>query len=193
MALFDLDGTITRADTMLEYLAYAHGRAKLAWWLALVFPAWVLAKLGLAHHDTPKRMLVRLAFAGQQVAEQEKTAHLFTLDKMPGLLREAALERIWEHKRHGATVVIVTASCSLWVEPWCRQHGLELLATELETGDGRYTGRLRTPNCRGKEKVARIRAHLGDLSGLDIHAYGDTPGDKPMLALAREPHYKPFR
>jgi phosphoserine phosphatase len=26
-----------------------------------------------------------------------------------------------------------------------------------------------------------------------VHAYGDSAGDREMLALADEPHYRPFR
>lgn len=193
VALFDLDGTITHADTMLEFLAYAHGRPRLYGWLAMIFPVWALARLRVLHSDAPKRVLIRMAFAGREVAEQEKVAHLFTQEKMPGLLRTAALERIWEYKREGVEVIIVTASCVLWVAPWCAMHKLELLATGLETKEGRYTGRLGTPNCRGVEKVRRIREHLGDLTGLTLHAYGDTSGDRPMLDMAQKQHYKPFR
>lgn len=193
VALFDLDGTITHADTMLEYLAYVHGRGKLWAWLALVLPSWVLAKLHVLDADTPKRLLIRMAFAGRAVEPLEKAAYLWTQEKMPGLLRLGALERIWEYKRQEAEVLVVTASCSLWVAPWCEQHRLGLLATELEIKDGKYTGRLRTPNCRGEEKVKRIFQHFGDLKGLTLHAYGDTLGDKPMLKLAQEQHYKPFR
>lgn len=193
VALFDLDGTITKADTMLRYLAFVHGRGKLYLWLALVLPIWVLAKLGLLHSDAPKHALIRLAFTGRSAMELEKQAHLFTREAMPGMLRTAALERIWEYKRQGVEVIVVTASCSLWVAPWCEAQKLGLLATELEMRDGLFTGRLATPNCRGEEKVRRIRGLLGDLSALTLHAYGDTFGDKPMLNLAQEQHYKPFR
>jgi phosphatidylglycerophosphatase C len=56
--------------------------------------------------------------------------------------------------------------------------------------DGRVTGRFLTKNCSGKEKVRRI-AERYDLESFDhIYAYGDTPGDKAMLDLADEKHYR---
>jgi phosphoserine phosphatase len=45
--------------------------------------------------------------------------------------------------------------------------------------------------------VARLTAHLatvnGSLDGHCLHAYGDSGGDREMLAIAHHPHYRPFR
>lgn len=193
VALFDLDGTITKADTMLEFLAFHFGRGRLWCWLALVLPAWVLAKLGMLSSDAPKKALVRMAFGGKETTVLEQAAERFNEQRMPLLVRPAAMERLAQYRQAGTEVVIVTASCPLWVAPWCRQQGLSLLATGLAAEGGRFTGRLATPNCKGAEKVRRIRAYLGDTSGMVLHAYGDTPADRPMLAMAGESHYKPFR
>lgn len=193
IALFDLDGTITRADTMLEFLAQVKGKGRARLLLASVFPLWCLAKLRLANADLPKHALVRRAFAGEPVAALERCADRFAAERMPQLIRPGALACIEQHIRDGHEVVIVTASCSLWTHPWCRQLGIGSIATELEVKDGAFTGRLATPNCKGREKVRRIQAGLGDTTALDLIAYGDTSSDRPMLALARAAYYKPFR
>jgi len=193
LAFFDLDGTITRADTMLEFLAFAKGRFRLYLLLACVLPAWCLAKLKACPADAPKRALVRLAFAGRPTARWQQLAARFCRERMPLLLRPGAMACIKGHQEQGHEVVIVTASCALWVEDWCREHGLGLIATGLETMDGTYTGKLSTPNCKGAEKVRRIHAAFGQLRDAQVYAYGDTPSDKPMLALAGKPSYKPFR
>jgi phosphoserine phosphatase len=59
--------------------------------------------------------------------------------------------------------------------------------------NGRFAGRYDGSNCHGIEKVRRIRECF-DLNEFDrVYAYGDTPGDRPMLTLADEAFYKPFR
>lgn len=193
IALFDLDGTITRADTMLEFLALAKGKGKAYLLLASTLPVWCLSKIRLVAADAPKRSLMRRAFSGEPVVEMERYAEWFGAEHMPQLVRPAAMECIRQHIREGHEVIVVTASCSLWVEPWCRLQQIELIATELEVHDGVLTGRLATPNCKGAEKIRRIHALLGDTASLDIHAYGDTPSDRPMLGLAQVARYKPFR
>jgi phosphatidylglycerophosphatase C len=62
------------------------------------------------------------------------------------------------------------------------------------------TGRMKTPNCHGQQKVIRLQAWLAErydqaeLASLTLYAYGDTSGDKPMLRLAQKAWYrgKPF-
>ena len=59
--------------------------------------------------------------------------------------------------------------------------------------DGRLTGRFLTPNCYGAEKVNRIRQLLPDRQHYYLVAYGDSRGDRELLAEADEAYYKPFR
>lgn len=72
--------------------------------------------------------------------------------------------------------------------------------------DGRLTGKFKSNNCYGEEKVHRICEALttstnayGTLSlsfdrvQYEIEAFGDSRGDKEMLAFANKGHYKPFR
>ena len=193
IAFFDLDGTITKADAMLEFIAFCHGRPRLYLLLASVFPAWLLAKAGLAPQDAAKKAVVRRVFSGGQVAIWNARAVRFTQGRMPRLLRPAAMDCIAAHQRQGHEVVVVTASCTLWAAPWCASHNIPCIATGLEERDGRFTGRLATPNCKGPEKVRRIRELFGPLDDARLYAYGDTPDDRPMLAMASDPHYKPFR
>jgi len=91
-------------------------------------------------------------------------------------------------------VVLASASLELLLEPWARAAGVDdVLATRLEVRDGRLTGRLAGPNCYGPEKVARLEALVGDLAGVELYAYGDSRGDRELLAAAQHPVYRPFR
>jgi HAD superfamily phosphoserine phosphatase-like hydrolase len=95
-------------------------------------------------------------------------------------------------KRHlelGDTVYIVTASMRDWVAFWAERYNAEVIGTELEVEDGLLTGRMATPNCRGAEKVARIKEAV-DLSEYEtIFAYGNSEGDRAMLGIADEAVY----
>ncbi len=57
--------------------------------------------------------------------------------------------------------------------------------------DGAITGALDGPNCRGPEKVARLRGAFGEDVRLEA-AYGDSDGDTDMLALTDEPGMQVF-
>ena len=68
-----------------------------------------------------------------------------------------------------------------------------MVATEPEIRNGRLTGRFATPNCKGAEKVRRILGLFPDRESYRLTAFGDSRGDREMLAMADEAHYKPFR
>ena len=94
------------------------------------------------------------------------------------------------HIERGDDVWIVTASLKDWIAPWAERRGVPVIGTELEVKNGMLTGRLATPNCRGREKIVRIRQAV-DLSGYSkVFAYGDSRGDREMLAMADEAVYR---
>ncbi|MNN87765.1 hypothetical protein D3C81_2053630 [compost metagenome] len=56
---------------------------------------------------------------------------------------------------------------------------------------GRVTGAFAGENCRGMEKVRRLREAYGDDMTLAA-AYGDTSGDTEMIAIAAEKGFRVF-
>ena len=100
-----------------------------------------------------------------------------------------------------ARAVMVSASPDIYLRRVSAQLGFDaLICTEMEVeGEGdnaRLTGRMKTPNCHGGQKVVRLRAWAAErfgaagLEGATLYAYGDTSGDKPMLRLARHAWYR---
>jgi phosphoserine phosphatase len=65
-----------------------------------------------------------------------------------------------------------------------------VLASEVEIINGQLTGRLLGDNCWGPSKLAAIQANFG--AAPLVAAYGDTRGDKEMLAAAQNPSFRIF-
>ena len=70
---------------------------------------------------------------------------------------------------------------------------MKVLGTQVEVENGRLTGRFLTKNCYGQEKVNRMLVLYPNRSEYKLIAFGDSRGDKEMLAFADEAYYKPFR
>jgi len=109
------------------------------------------------------------------------------------LFRQSALQEIRRHLQNGTKVVIVSASPENWIAPWCRQYGIDIIATKLQVINGKITGKIEGKNCHGYEKVKHILKRYNLSQYNKIYAYGDTPGDLPMLALSTHSFYKPFK
>jgi len=117
----------------------------------------------------------------------------FASHELPSLIRPKALQEIKKLQDLGAEVVVISASAKNWLLTWAETMNVQLIATLLEVKNEKLTGRIDGENCHGEEKVRRIRASY-DLSQYDeIYCYGDSSGDKPMLALGTFSFYKPFR
>lgn len=193
LVLFDFDGTITTKDTLLEFIKFYHGSTRWFFGFAINSPWLVLMKLKLIPNWRAKEKILEWFFAGETLQRFNEVSAMFCRDVVPGLIRPDALKTIRQYQSEGATVVVVSASAENWVDPWCKAYELPCLATRLTVKDNRLTGRISGKNCYGPEKEARIRAAytLDDYD--EIIAYGDSSGDREMLALAAQQFYMPFR
>jgi phosphatidylglycerophosphatase C len=193
LVAFDFDGTLTTKDSFMAFLAWRAGPARYALGLSKLTPA---SARFLKHRDRGKlkAAAVEEFLKGVTRADLEREAHNFAAHAGRKILRPDAVAA-WERwRKKGARMIIVTASPELLVAPFARVLGAEwLLGTELEfDANDRLTGAFDGENCRGEEKVARLR----EVFGPDVHlaaAYGDTSGDNEMLSIADEKGFKVFR
>ncbi len=192
IAFFDFDGTITKKDSLIDFIRFAVGDIKFFFGFAFLIPMLILFKLKIINNNRAKEILLGYFFKGCNEAKFIELANSYSLNNINKILRPQALERINWHKKQDHRIVVVTASIDHWIRPWCEQNNLDLIATKLEIKNGLISGKYLGKNCYGIEKVNRIK-ELYDLSKYDkIYAYGDSKGDKEMLALADERFYKPF-
>ncbi len=195
LAAFDFDGTLTRGDTLLPFLRRLLGWRRLLRVLIRCSP-WLLAyALRLTSNHRAKARLLHASLAGHTQAGVEHAARAFVQHELPQQWRPWALQQLVQHQQQGHRCVIVSASTSLYMHLVGASLGVDaVLCTEMEVVDGRYTGRMATANCHGEEKVHRLQAWLAQTCGPELptqlHAYGDTSGDKPMLRLAQRAWYR---
>ena len=71
--------------------------------------------------------------------------------------------------------------------------GFDLISTELEVKNGELTGKFSTPNCNGIEKVKRIKEKYNLSEYDEIHVFGNSNGDLPMIELGTHKYYKFFK
>lgn len=193
LALFDFDGTISDRDSFLFFVRIAAGPLCFASGMACLSPRIIGFLLGRYPNQALKEDVLTRFFRHWPVQRFQELAEQFCRERMPAIIRPGARERIRWHQRRGDRIAVVSATPEPVLAPWCRQNGLDLLATRLEVADGLLTGRIKGRNCRGQEKVERIMACYRLEKFDQVHAYGDTEGDRPMLAMAHRPSFRPFR
>ena len=197
VAAFDFDGTLTRGDTLLPFLARGLGWPRLLVVLLRCSPWLAGYALRLVFNDSAKARLLRGALAGRTTAEMQDWTTRWLAEDLPGRLRDWTMARLARHRQAGHCCVLVSASPDLYLRQVAGQLGFDgLICTEMQVQGACLTGRMRTPNCHGEQKVLRLQAWLAARFGgssaqaMTLYAYGDTPGDKPMLRLARHAWYR---
>ena len=191
LALFDFDGTLTRAETFPAFMrSVVPGARQRAARLRLA--PWVAAyRLGLASGTRVRAAVVREGLAGMDAAAFEAAAAEWSARELPALLRPQALQRLRTHRDRGDTVMVVSGNFEALLRPWAAAERVRFAGSRLEAREGRLTGRYDGPQCVLGEKVVRIREQVDPSAFARIHAYGDTPEDRPMLLLADVAHYLP--
>lgn len=201
--LFDFDGTLTCADTLLEFIRYACGRRRFFIGFALFSPLLVLMKLHLYPNYLAKQRLFAWYFKGMSIDNFDLVCRRFAHHNQR-LMRLKALDKLHEIFHNNETLCVVSASIDNWVRPFfdniskASRSDFRVIGTEVEVDtDGVLTGRFRTHNCYGAEKVRRVLEAMPQLkSNRDdfwVVACGDSRGDKELLEFADEAHFKPFR
>jgi phosphatidylglycerophosphatase C len=188
VAAFDFDKTVSTRDNVIPFLRAAVGAPRLAWALARTSPRLAAAVLDDRKRDAAKAALLRHTLTGFEAARLEEIASEFADDVVARHLRADVVERVEWHRRQGHELVLVSASLATYLDLIAKRLGFDaVLATELAVADDRrLTGGLANPNVRGPEKVRRLEAWLGDRPAF-VWAYGDSSGDRELLARADQP------
>lgn len=175
---FDLDGTLTRADTLVPFLTSVAGPFA-------VMAAGARAMAGLDDRSARKERMIGAVLKGRTARLVEDHAWSFARQVIGQRLRPDMVQRLRTHLADGHEVWIVSASPALYVRPVASLLGARgAIATGLEVDHiGRLTGRFDGPNVRGLEKTRRL-AEVLDGRPLEW-AYGNSAGDRPMLEMAR--------
>lgn len=192
LALFDLDNTLLSGDSDFEWAQFLIGKGVLD---REVYEArnqdfYDQYRAGtLDIHEFLDFQLKPLSRHPRAVLDAWHRE--FMAERITPLIGEAALQLLRAHAND--LRVIVTATNSFVTGPIARALEVEhLIATEPETANGEFTGRVAGVPCFREGKVERLRAWLAERSArLESFAqswfYSDSLNDLPLLSIVSHP------
>jgi phosphatidylglycerophosphatase C len=186
VAAFDFDGTLVRGDSLPRFLAELLGRRRFARILACSGPSMLGSYCG-SGRDGSKAALLARTLQGVPADHAVRTGEAFARELADRIHPEMARSLAW-HQGQQHERILVSASLAVYLEPFGRMSGFDrVIATRLEVGrDGRLTGRIDGHNVRAAQKALRLAEVLGP-DPVEVWAYGDSSGDREMLAMADHP------
>jgi len=191
IALFDLDGTLTRRDTLVPYLLGFSVRR----------PLRLLRLLGRL-----PRALFHYVFSGRDRGQLKEALIVAALQGatrtqiarwndrfVPRLLRrgmhQQAVRQAAAHRARGDYLVLMSASPDLYVPAVARALGFnETICTAVRWDGMSLNGELLTPNRRGEEKLQCVLALRKRHADIPITAYGNSASDLAHLSACEHPY-----
>ncbi|MDE7430902.1 MAG: haloacid dehalogenase-like hydrolase [Lachnospiraceae bacterium] len=184
IAFFDFDGTLVKSDSFIKFAIFTVGKIKFAISVIKALPHIVLWKLGLKTGGEAKERLFGLLFAGMHKEEWERKCTDF-IDILQDDINQEMIKCLKEHSTLKHTTVIVTASIADWVRPWAKKWGINnVIGTEIEIDKSNIiTGRFKTKNCHGIEKVNRVKIEYPAYETVETWGYGDSESDRFLCKM----------
>ncbi|MBV6633378.1 MAG: HAD-IB family phosphatase [Alphaproteobacteria bacterium] len=185
LAVFDLDNTLTKGDTLVPWLVGIAGRLRFARALRQASWARFTAPKGADRRTVFKEALQIPCLSGVPVDYAVSMAQRVA----PRLRwKQLAPNALNKHKQDDVTVLVATGAARLAAEHFVAHRfgsDITVIGTELAVdGKGNLTGRLDGGNCVRQEKKRQVEAWIAKQGPFDeIWGYGNKPHDLPMLEL----------
>lgn len=191
LAIFDLDNTLLNGDSDVLWGEFLVEQG--------LVDAEYYARENLRFYEEYKAgtldIMEFLAFSLKPLSEHgidelNSWHQQFMAQKIESIMQPAASRLLQQHREHGDFLLIITATNSFVTRPIAEALGVDdILATEPELLDGRYTGRVSgTPTFR-EGKVERLQQWLAN-SPHDLEQswfYSDSLNDLPLLEVVTNP------
>lgn len=198
VALFDSDGTLYSNQMgwgMMKYEELNGRRNRARLYYASLMPGYFLNKSGLMKPERFQHILIMgltRFFKGLNLEDGMSLFKWVVNEYLLPARRTDVVNRLKEHQAKGHRVVIVSGSFTPCLDIIGKHFGVaDLIGTELEIQNERYTGKIIPPLITGIAKAEKIRELLStygkDVDWTSSYAYGDSFTDRDMLNLVGHP------
>jgi putative phosphoserine phosphatase/1-acylglycerol-3-phosphate O-acyltransferase len=189
-AIFDFDGTVIAGYSATTFIREQLRRGDLS---PRDFAELVsaMASFGMGNMGFSAMMAVTAQFMrGIEEQTYREVGETLYTRQIARLIYPESRALVNAHLARGHTVAIISSATPYQVEPAARDLGIdEVLCTQLEVQDGRFTGSVQRPTCFGQGKVDAAEA-LAERKGADLDQsffYSDSTDDLLLLERVGRP------
>ena len=198
LAIFDIDYTITKKETLMELFKYViiNDKKNIRFLPRAIYCGSMYA---LKIYDERKVKEKFLKFIdGIQENDLKKLVKKFYHEKLKTILYEDALKMIKKLKNEGYSIYLISASPEFYINEFYDIKEVDkIIGTKFNFRDGIFTRKMNGENCKGEEKVRRLKEVLKN-EGLEVdfkesYMFSDSLSDKPLLDLVGKPYLINYR
>ncbi|MGL5354739.1 MAG: HAD-IB family hydrolase [Clostridium sp.] len=188
LAIFDVDYTITRKETLMELFKYvlSNDRKMVKYLPRAIFSG---AMYGIGVYDERKVKETFLKFIdGIEEKHLSELVKSFYEKRLSTILYKDALDMIKKLKGEGYKVFLISASPEFYLNELYAIAEVDLIiGTKFLFNEGKFARKMDGLNCKGEEKVRRLKEVI-EKENLVVdfensYMFSDSLSDKPLLDL----------
>lgn len=191
LALFDVDFTLTKKETLIAFFTYlVKKKPALLLHLPKAVASGLFYKLGINKEKETKEMF--LAFLENISMEAvDKLSGDFIEEELKHFLYADGIEKVKELKNKGYTIVLTSASPDFYISKLKEVFDADyVMGTRFIEKDGEFAAVMVGENNKGEEKVRRLYEVFDkdEIDFMDSYMFSDSMSDEPLLALVGKPY-----
>lgn len=186
LALFDFDGTLCRQDSFTGFIFYALNKRHILRRGVKILPQIQAYYRKRYPANQMRATLFYQMFKDQDAQHIQAIARDYAQTLIPKLDSQMLI-RLRQHQQQGDDMALVSASLDVYLRPLCEYLDLDLICTQTQIQDDRFTGHYHSPDCSSLQKSLRVAARYDLNHYSHIYAYGNSEEDEALLNLATHP------
>jgi len=193
LAIFDIDYTITKKETLMELFKYVVKKDKRN---IRFLPRAIFSGLmySIKIYDEKKVKETFLKFI-ENIHEKDlaELVKNFYDEKLQTILYEDALTMMKKLKSEGYDIYLISASPEFYINEFYKIKEVDkIIGTKFTFKEGIFTRKMEGENCKGQEKVRRlmevIKNEKIEVDFKESYMFSDSLSDKPLLNLVGKPY-----
>lgn len=193
LAIFDVDYTLTKKETLMELFKYVVKRDKRKGvYIPRALFSGLMFVMGIYDEKKVKETFLKFLH-GTDEENFRRIIKEYYENRLSKILYEDGIKMLRKLKNEGYDVYLISASPEFYLmELYAIKEVDVIIGTKFSIKDGKFERRMEGANCKGEEKVRRLKEYL-DENNIEVdfeesYMFSDSLSDKPLLDLVGKPY-----
>ncbi|MBI6872750.1 HAD-IB family hydrolase [Clostridium aciditolerans] len=193
LAIFDVDYTLTKRETLMEFYAFMIKKSPR---LIIHAPRAVISAFLYAVRVLDSKIAKENFIAFIDGIKEEKMQELveeFYEKRLSKIIYSDAIDTIRKLKAEGYKVYLISASAEFYLNELYKIKEVDkIIGTRFTSVGGKYSRKMAGENCKGEEKVRRLMEVLKEenieVDFKNSYMFSDSLADLPLFNLVGNPY-----
>ncbi|OOM79345.1 HAD-IB family hydrolase [Clostridium sp. BL-8] len=193
LAIFDIDYTITKKETLMELFKYVIiNDIKNIRFVPRAIYCGIMYALKIYDEKKVKETFLKF-IDGINEKDLAVLVKKFYHEKLSTILYEDALKMMKRLKKEGCEIYLISASPEFYINEFYNIKEVDkIIGTKFSFDNGTFVRKMDGENCKGEEKVRRLQEVIKnekiEVDFKESYMFSDSLSDKPLLDLVGKPY-----